>query len=127
MELNDYQEKALRTNAKSSDNESYSLFGLFAEVGEIADKIAKGVRKEIITIKDDFIYEGKNATKDGLSTLEYAEFEHGLKAELGDVLWFVAHLAHRFDWKLEEIGQENLDKLNSRQKRGVIIGNRDNR
>lgn len=127
LTLNEYQRKALRTNAKSSDNESYSLFGLFAEVGEIADKIAKAVRKEIITINGDFIYEGKNATKDGLSTLEYAEFENGLKAELGDVLWFVAHLAHRFGWTLEEVGQDNIDKLTSRQKRGVIIGNGDNR
>ena len=127
LTLNEYQRKALRTNAKSSDNESYSLFGLFAEVGEIADKIAKAVRKEIITINGDFIYEGKNATKDGLSTLEYAEFENGLKAELGDVLWFVAHLAHRFSWTLEEVGQDNIDKLTSRQKRGVIIGNGDNR
>lgn len=48
MKLNEYQEKAMVTNAPSSDNDAYSLFGLIAEVGELADKVAKGVRKEII-------------------------------------------------------------------------------
>lgn len=127
MTLNEYQEKAMTTNAQSSDNESYSLFGLIAEVGEIADKIAKGVRKEIITIDNDFVFEGKGAVIDKKSTLEYAEFREGIKKELGDVLWFVAHLAHRFNWNLEEVAQMNLDKLQSRQQRGVIIGEGDNR
>lgn len=41
MTLNEYQKKAMTTNAASSDNDTYSLFGLVAEEGEIADKIAK--------------------------------------------------------------------------------------
>ena len=41
MTLNEYQEKAMMTNAASSDNDTYSLFGLMAEVGELADKVAK--------------------------------------------------------------------------------------
>ena len=34
--------------------------------------------------------------------------------ELGDVLWYVAELAHQIGWTLEEIGQQNLDKLANR-------------
>lgn len=127
MRLNEYQDKAMTTNAASSDNETYSLFGLIAEVGEIADKVAKGVRKELIQLDNNFIYEGRNAVVDATTTLEYVEFEEGMKKELGDVLWFVAHLAHRFGWSLDEVAQLNLDKVADRAKRGVIVGNGDNR
>lgn len=117
----------MTTNASSSDNETYSLFGLIAEVGEIADKVAKGVRKKIITICDDRIYHSEEGAQDGNINLEYVEFEEGMKKELGDVLWFCAHLAHRFEWSLDDVAQMNLDKLADRAKRGVIVGNGDNR
>ena len=127
MTLNEYQKQSMTTNAASSDNDTYSLFCLVAEVGEIADKIAKGVRKQIITIYDDRIYHSEDGAQDGNINLQYVEFEEGLKKELGDVLWFCAHLADRFNWPLEEVAQLNLDKLADRAKRGVIIGNGDNR
>lgn len=125
MNLNEYQKRAMATNAKSSDNESYSLFGLMAEVGEIADKIAKGVRKELITIDRDFIYEGRKAGLDEESTRELMLFYEGMKKELGDVLWFVAHLAHRFSWELEDVAQCNLEKLEKRRITGTIINHED--
>lgn len=127
MTLNEYQDKAMTTCTESSDNDMYALFGLVAEVGELADKVAKGVRKELIQINNNFFYEGRNAVVDATTTLEYVEFEEGMKKELGDVLWFVAHLAHRFGWSLDEVAQLNLDKLADRAKRGVIVGNGDNR
>lgn len=43
------------------------------------------------------------------------------------VLWFVAGLCDTLDWSLEQIAQDNLAKLKSRQERGVIIGNGDER
>lgn len=127
MTLNEYQEKAMMTNAASSDNDTYSLFGLMAEVGELADKVAKGVRKEILEINDDDIYHGLKGLKNGKPTDEYVEFEEGMKKELGDVLWFVSHFAQRFGWSLEDVAQLNLDKLADRAKRGVIVGDGDNR
>lgn len=56
-----------------------------------------------------------------------AELTEGMKKELGDVLWFVAHFAQRFGWSLDEVAQLNLDKLADRAKRNVIIGDGDNR
>ena len=126
MTLNDYQEKAMMTNAASSDNDTYSLFGLMAEVGELADKVAKGVRKEAITITDDIIFPLK-VSDDPKVRQAQISFEEDMKKELGDVLWFVAHFAQRFGWSLDEVAQLNLDKLADRAKRGVIIGDGDNR
>ena len=41
MQLNEYQQQAMTTCMDSCENDTYMLFGLMAEVGEIADKIAK--------------------------------------------------------------------------------------
>lgn len=125
MTLNEYQKRAMTTNAESSNNETYSLFGLIAEVGEIADKIAKAARKQIITICDDCIYPCDEGVQDGNINLQYVEFEEGMKKELGDVLWFCAHLAHRFGWSLDEVAQTNLDKLAKRKAEGKIIEHED--
>ena len=53
MKLNEYHDKAMSTNAESSDNIVYSLLGLNAEVGEINDKIAKWRRKGIANIDNN--------------------------------------------------------------------------
>lgn len=127
MTLNEYQTRAEATCTESSMNDTYLLFGLMAEVGELADKVAKAKRKEIITICDDRIYQSKKGVQDGNINLQYVEFEEGLKKELGDVLWFVALIAKLFCWSLDEVAQQNLDKLADRAKRGVIVGNGDNR
>ena len=58
---------------------------------------------------------------------KFTELEAGLKAELGDILWFVAGLADVMGWSLDEVAEQNIEKLASRQKRGVIDGNGDNR
>lgn len=124
MTLNEYQKQAMTTNAASSDNDTYSLFGLVAEVGEIADKIAKGVRNGTIIICDDCIHPAVVSDEPEVRQ-SHLDFEEGLKKELGDVLWFCAHLADRFSWPLEEVAQTNLDKLAKRKAEGTIITHTD--
>ena len=41
MRANEYQTRAMSTRLPSCENATYMLFGLMAEIGEIADKIAK--------------------------------------------------------------------------------------
>lgn len=125
MTLNDYQKQAMTTCTESSDNDTYALFGLMAEVGELADKVAKGRRKQAVSIVDNVIQPRFGG--DSHKELKDNDFSQGVKKELGDVLWFVAHLAHRFGWSLDEVAQMNLNKLADRAKRGVIVGNGDNR
>ncbi|MBQ2007529.1 MAG: nucleoside triphosphate pyrophosphohydrolase family protein [Alistipes sp.] len=127
MTLNEYQEQAMTTCTASSDNDTYALFQLPAEVGELMDKVAKARRKEIITFVGDIMYPYKNGIQDGVHTLEYEEFKEGMFKELGDIMWSCAQIAKRMGWTLEEVAQMNLDKLADRAKRGKIIGEGDDR
>ncbi len=122
MTLNEYQEQAMTTCTESSMNDTYLLFGLMAEVGELADKVAKAKRKEIITIESNNIYVD---LKDNFG--DYEDFQSYFVKELGDILWFVALIAKKAGFTLNTVAQLNLDKLADRAKRGVIIGNGDNR
>ncbi len=50
-----------------------------------------------------------------------------LGKELGDVLWYLAQLASELELDLDEIARTNLEKLLSRQRRGVLSGSGDDR
>ena len=122
MELNEYQKKAMATCMPSCDNVAYMLLNLTAEVGELAGKIAKDIRKGLVNIENCdlcFTYEGGYE--------EELERKEEYKKEAGDVLWQLSGLCKVMGWDLEDVAQCNLDKLASRQKRGVIDGDGDNR
>lgn len=46
------------------------------------------------------------------------ERRNKLRKELGDVLWYVAEAADLLDFSLDEIAQENIDKLLARYPEG---------
>ena len=109
MQANEYQTGALRTAIypNMGSNFIYPALGLVGEAGEVAEKVKKIIR-------------------DGDGTLTDPDREKIAK-ELSDVCWYVAVLAYELDYNLEEILQMNLDKLRSRQERGVLSGSGDNR
>ena len=114
MELNDYQKKAMETCMDTCKNDSYMILNLVAEVGEFAGKIAKAIRKKDCRFDDgDYLF--------------YKHTIDDLKLEAGDILWQLAGLCKTMCWTLEDVAQANLDKLASRQQRGVIDGNGDHR
>jgi len=53
--------------------------------------------------------------------------QDGLQKEAGDILWQLSGLCEVMGWKLDDIAMMNLQKLASRQRRGVIDGEGDNR
>ena len=121
MTLQEYHDKAMSTNKESSDNITYSVMGLTAEVGEIADKIAKWRRRGMVNISDNRLVWNTSNEDD------VTYYRRELAKEVGDVLWFCAHLSRQLGYTLEEVANMNIAKLRDRAMRGVIEGNGDNR
>lgn len=113
MTLEEYQKQAMTTCMASSENFSYMFLNLVGEVGEFASKVAKAIRKNQISV----VYNEIVGTTD----------DEELQKEAGDILWQLSGLCFVMGWKLEDIAQQNLDKLASRQQRNVIDGSGDNR
>lgn len=104
LTLNAYQLFTATTAIYPDEVElEYLSLGLVAEAGELAGKIAKWYRKD-----NEFPAED-------------------VAAELGDILWFVARLADHLGKDLSDIANENINKLTSRQDRGVLKGSGDYR
>ena len=109
MDFKTYQKKA-RLTAQYPDlgsNNIYPTLGLVGEAGEVAEKIKKVIRDK----KGIFDEESKN----------------GIKKELGDVLWYLSNLCTEFNFSLEEVALQNLEKLKLRESKGRISGSGDNR
>ena len=107
MELNKYQEEAAKNAFYEHDDIIYCALGITGEGGEIADHIKKMIR-------DD----------EGMLT---AERNLALKKELGDVLWYIARMAGKLGYTLDDIAETNLEKIKDRIKRNVQHGSGDNR
>ena len=109
MTIDDYQQAALRTAApRTKKNELFHLvLGLAGESGEIAEKIKKVVWHH-------------NSDESKIDRDDLAK-------ELGDLLWYITVMADYFDLSLEKIAAGNIAKLASREQRGVLRGNGDNR
>lgn len=108
MNISYYQSEARKTAIYPSEAMvTYPLLGLAGEVGEFCNKYKK-------VIRDD----GGEITIDKHTAL---------KDELGDILWYIANLAQDLGVSLDDVARANLDKLTSRQERGVLGGSGDNR
>ena len=120
MELNEYQRRAMSTCLPSCDNIAYMSLGLVSEVGELAGKIAKAIRKEELKIDSNELIK-----RDKVSEEEMMSIRAGIVGEIGDCAWFLACICHTLGLSLEEVATANLAKLAERKKLGTIIGNGD--
>lgn len=121
MELNVYQKKAMETCMPTCENISYMLLNLVGEVGEFSSKIAKGIRKGEMTIKEsDLRLDFRQFTEESLERLN-----ESLMAECGDIMWQLSGLCTVMGWNLEDVAEYNIKKLAERKKNGTIAGNGD--
>lgn len=120
MTLKEYQKQAMKTCLPTCENFSYMLLNLVGEVGELASKVAKAIRKDEATIEAGDLRQPSTRHIDD-------DLNEAMQLEAGDVLWQLAGLCSVMGWDLEQIALMNLEKLASRQKRGMIDGNGDNR
>jgi NTP pyrophosphatase (non-canonical NTP hydrolase) len=108
VELAEYQRLSRRTAEYPREAWlAYPALGLAGEAGEVAEHAKKAIRDDGGTVSD--------------------ERRAAMAKELGDVLWYVAQLASELQLDLDEIADTNLQKLLSRQRRGVLSGSGDDR
>lgn len=91
-ELDDYQREALRTagNPATQGWLFEKLLGLPEEVGEVLGSIKKAEYHGHVTSSET------------------------IKKELGDVLWYVACIAHWYGYTLSDVASTNIEKLRRR-------------
>ncbi|MEU9777008.1 MazG nucleotide pyrophosphohydrolase domain-containing protein [Streptomyces sp. NPDC047968] len=95
MHFLSYQQAAIKTLQNSPEGVDpvlIPLLGLAGEVGSLATVYKKHLR-------------------DGPA---FEQGKHQLREELGDVLWYIATLAHRFGLDLDDIAAANLEKTKDR-------------
>ncbi|MEW5828926.1 MAG: nucleoside triphosphate pyrophosphohydrolase family protein [Chloroflexota bacterium] len=109
MTFDEYQTKSRKTAGYPAIGHPviYPALGLVNEAGEVAGKIKKVFRDKGGEISD--------------------ETRSALKAELGDVLWYVAQVCTELGLSLDEVAGYNLEKLYSRLERGTLRGDGDDR
>jgi NTP pyrophosphatase (non-canonical NTP hydrolase) len=107
MNFNEYQQKSRKTAVYPPIGHPviYPTLGLVNEAGEVAGKI-----KKVFRDKDGQISE---------------ETRQALKAELGDVLWYLAQVSTELGLTLDEVAEANIAKLYNRLERGKIGGDGD--
>ncbi|MYB13461.1 MAG: nucleotide pyrophosphohydrolase [Rhodospirillaceae bacterium] len=96
MDFNSYQQEALRTDRVPEDDDAASLIvpmlGLAGETGQLLSEYKKHLR-------------------DGEA---HRLFKERVSEELGDLLWYIANVASKFDLSLSEIAGANLVKVRHR-------------
>ena len=109
MELSEYQQKSRRTALYPSIGHPviYPTLGLANEAGEVAGKIKK-------------VFRDRGGEID-------AETREALKAELGDVLWYLAQVSTELGLSLDDVAEYNIRKLADRLERNTIRGDGDHR
>ena len=99
MNMNDYQREALRTagDPAAPDWLFEKLLGLPEEVGEVLGVIKKAE------------FHGRATDRDAI------------RKELGDVLWYVAMIAHWYGCDLGAVAAANVEKLRRRYPDGFSV------
>jgi NTP pyrophosphatase (non-canonical NTP hydrolase) len=95
MEFNEYQLQAHRTEKKvhtAGSDVMVPILGLAGEVGELLNEYKKKLR-------------------DGDA---HTRFPDRVAEELGDILWYVAETATKFDLTLDDVAARNLEKTVAR-------------
>ena len=113
--MSEYQNQAGRTAIHPIDQDVqgvdigtlYTVMGLSGETGEALEKVKKAIR-----------------TSDPEQVEEYLS---QLDDEIGDILWYIARLARMRGLNLNDVAEDNLDKLFDRKERNVVDGQGDNR
>jgi len=96
ININEYQNACKRTAKEVGGDLEICNWGLgvAGEAGDVASCIKKVIFHKNESLKD------------------------GVRENIGDMMWYVAMICNFYGWELEDILQENLEKLNRRYSSG---------
>ena len=118
-DINYYQDEAYKTaityEGKGVMHFVYPVVKLAGETGEFCDKVGKYLRNggEPESVQD--------------AAVVLNQHKQELKAELGDILWYIACFCTRMGFRMEDVLYQNLAKIRDRAERNVIKSEGDNR
>ena len=95
MDFSTYQMNALKTDQVVGDDEKSKLVPLLGLAGEVGTLLS----------------EYKKYLRDGRA---HQRFHEQVSEDLGDLLWYIANVATKFDLDLSKIARENLEKVQGR-------------
>jgi NTP pyrophosphatase (non-canonical NTP hydrolase) len=124
MNIQEYQDRANALNIASARLEeiafsrnldnihllldlNYTVQGINGEAGEIADIVKKVMRDD----RGMFSPQARDS----------------LEKEVGDTLWYISQLCTLMGWKMEDVMETNINKLEERAARGTLTGSGDDR
>jgi len=96
MDIRTYEEESARTMSPTICNGAFitetlhGIIGISTEAGELLDAVKKG------------LFYG------------HAPDMENIREEIGDIMWYIMAIVRAEGWDLEEIMQENIDKLRLR-------------
>lgn len=97
MEIEEYQNLTQRTAGNAMDDSEKQLMnwglGIAGEAGDVA-----GCIKKTVGHKNDQI--------------------DGIRENLGDTMWYISEICNFYGWKLEDVLEENIEKLRKRYPEG---------
>jgi len=144
MTLDEYQELAFKTCTKSSYCDEYLDMGYLAEVGELAGKLAKRVRGDVVNDMPIMLEIGDIAWFIAIKSRLHCEqitlvpivpgfhdtvfdLMHPAQNAFNLKMSILKNVCEKLGFDFDECLQLNIDKLSGRQDRGTIIGSGDNR
>ena len=144
MTLDEYQELAYRTCTPACYTDEYLDLGYLSEVGELAGKLAKLVRGDVVNDMQVMLEIGDIAWMIAIKARLHGEqitlvqlvpcfhdtvFDllHPASNAFNLKMSILKNVCDKLGFSLWECLQLNIDKLSSRQDRGTIMGSGDNR
>jgi NTP pyrophosphatase (non-canonical NTP hydrolase) len=113
----EYQDLAMRTNDGHATDRLIGMIRASRTVFDIDD--VGGILNGCLGLSGE-VGEFNDMVKKWIFHEKPLDEEHAQK-EIGDVLWYVAMICHSFGWNMDEIMQQNIDKLKARYPEGFDV------
>lgn len=127
MNMNEYQQQAMRTNDGRATERMWNYLDFAADynfrLNENMD--AGGILNACLGLSGE-VGELNDMVKKMIFHDKATDMEH-LKKEVGDVMWYIAMFCHSMGWDMADVAEMNVEKLRARYPYGFDTVRSNNR